>query len=257
MKLRAHLGIILILSLFAPPGITLAQQRASSGSLDPDAMEALNRMGAYLRTLKAYRILSDTVRDEVLQDGQVVTFAGTTDLLVERPSRMRADITSDRKSRMFFYDGRTFTLYARRMGYYATVPAPATLRQLSNTIEEKYGIELPLVDLILWGTDESTVSQVRAARDLGPSTIDGTSCEHYAFRQEGLDWQLWLQMGPNPLPRKLVLTTLTDEARPRYTAVFRWDLAPAYNAEAFTFVPPEDAKKIVLTENAPAAASNR
>jgi hypothetical protein len=255
MKLRAYLGMILILSLFAPPGISLAQQRASSGSLDPDAMEALNRMGAYLRTLKAYRIQSDTERDEVLQDGQVATFAGTADLLVETPNRMRADITNDRKARMFFYDGRTFTLFAPRMAYYATVPVPGTLLQLANTIEEKYGIEFPLVDLILWGTDQSTIDQIRAARDLGPSTIEGTSCQHYAFRQEGLDWQLWLQLGPNPLPRKLVLTTLTDEARPRYTSVFRWDLAPAYNEETFTFVPPENARKIDFAEYAPAVSS--
>ncbi|MGH9870709.1 MAG: DUF2092 domain-containing protein [Candidatus Polarisedimenticolia bacterium] len=251
MKFRAYLGTVLVLTLLALPTGTPAQQ---TPDLDPDAMKALNTMGAYLRSLKVYRVQSVHTLDEVLDDGQVVTFGETADVLVQSPNRLLADVSSDRKSRMFFYDGKTFTLYARRMDYYATAPAPATVRQLVDTLDQRYGIELPLVDLILWGTDDNAPAQIRSARDLGPSAIDGTSCRHYAYRQEGLDWQLWLQLGPSPLPRKLILTTLTDDARPRYSSVFHWDLAPAFNAEAFTFIPPADAKKIVFAKTGPKTA---
>jgi hypothetical protein len=72
------------------------------------------------------------------------------------------------------------------------------------------------------------------------------SCGHYAFRQAGLDWQVWIQMGDYPLPRKLVLTTMTDEARPQYTATMTWNLAPSFNDAAFTFVAPKDAGRVVL-----------
>jgi hypothetical protein len=44
-----------------------------------------------------------------------------------------------------------------------------------------------------------------------------STCEHYAFRQEGLDWQIWIQ-GDYPLPRKFVIRTLTDDARPQHTS---------------------------------------
>lgn len=81
---------------------------------------------------------------------------------------------------------------------------------------------------------------------VGPSQIDGVTCGHYAFRQEGLDWQVWIQFGDYPLPRKLVLTTLTDEARPQYVATFNWNLAPAFNDAAFTFVPPKGAGKVLI-----------
>ncbi len=83
---------------------------------------------------------------------------------------------------------------------------------------------------------------------VGPSEIGGVTCGHYAFRQEGLDWQVWIQMGDFPLPRKQVLTTTTDEARPQYAATFTWNLAPSFNEAAFEFVPPKGAGRVVLTE---------
>lgn len=157
-------------------------------------------------------------------------------------------MTSDAQHRLFFYDGKTFTLFADLPGYYASVPAPGTIGELGDRLEEKFAIELPLRDLFLWGADGSTGDDITAAVDIGPSQVEGTTVEHYAFRQSGLDWQLWLQKGDYPLPRKLVITTLTDEARPDYTAILTWNLAPSFNDAAFVFDPPSGAKKIVLAQ---------
>lgn len=78
--------------------------------------------------------------------------------------------------------------------------------------------------------------------------MDGTTCEQYAFRQEGLDWQIWIQQGDYPLPRKLILTTLEEDARPRHSQVLTWNLAPSFNDAAFTFEPPKGAQKITIAE---------
>ena len=225
-----------------------AQQAAPATSSDIDraAMSALEKMGYYLRTLKVFRVQTRTTRDEVLPNGQKIQREGKADLLVRRPDGLRAHVESDLQDRMYFYDGKSFTLYGRRVGYYATTSAPATLGELVDVLEEKYDIDVPLADLFLWGTDKAAMSQIKDAVDVGPSEIDSTTCEQYAFRQDGLDWQVWLQQGANPLPRKLVLTTTDDEARPEYSVTLTWDLAPAYNDAAFTFDPPSDAKKIVF-----------
>src|SRR2546423_6325485 len=120
---------------------------SSSADIDSDAMAALDKMGAYLRTLKAFQIRSTTSREEVLDDGQKIQRDGIVDLLVQRPDRLRAEISSDLQHRMFFYDGKAFTIWARRVNYYATVPAPATLAELADRLENRYGIEVPLADL--------------------------------------------------------------------------------------------------------------
>jgi hypothetical protein len=214
---------------------------------DPDAIKALADMSNYLRTLKAIQVHVATSRDEVLEDGQNVTFSGTVDMLAERPNHLRAEVITDKQQRMYFDDGKTFSMWARRVNYYATIPAPPTLRELADKLSDQYNLELPVADLFHWGDGDSTAAIVGAI-DVGASQIDGTTCEHYAFRQEGADWQVWIQQGNYPLPRKLVITTLTDPARPRFTSVMTWNLAPSYDAAAFTFDPPKDTKKIILAE---------
>jgi hypothetical protein len=230
----------------------MPRETAGDAWRDADSIKALDRMSAYLRTLKTFQVRSEMSRDEVLDNDQTIAFAGIVDLLVERPSRLRAQVTSDKQQRMYFYDGKSFTLWAQRVNYYATVPAPSTLRALVDTLADKYNIEMPLADLFYWG-ERHTANELQSAVDIGPSQIGGVTCEHYAFRQEGADWQVWIQQGDYPLPRKLVITTTTDEARPQYTSVMTWNLAPSFNDAAFVFVPPKDAQRIAFAIN-PAGA---
>ena len=50
--------------------------------------------------------------------------------------------------------------------------------------------------------------------DVGPTEVGSITCEQYAFRQPGLDRQIWIQLGDFPLPKKLVITTqLTRRGR--------------------------------------------
>jgi hypothetical protein len=224
-------------------------------SIDPDAMAALDRVGTYLRTLKAFQIRAAITTEAVLDDGQKDQTALVVDLLAARPNKMRAEVTGDHQNRLFFYDGKTFTLFARRMNLYATTPAPPTLIELAEKLKDDLDIELPLADMFYWGTPKSSVSEIKSAIDLGPSSVDGVTCQQFAFRQPGIDWQLWIQNGDYPLPRKLVITTLTDEARPQYASVYTWNLAPSFDDTAFVFDVPKDAYPISFAQVKRAATS--
>jgi hypothetical protein len=148
------------------------------------------------------------------------------------PHLLRADLISDRKERQFFY--------------YASVPAPPTIRETLELAAQKYELEVPLADLFFWGTDEARLGDIQSAINVGPGTIDGVLCDHYAFRQEGVDWQLWIERGDAPLPRKLVITTTEEETQPQYAAQLTWNLTPQLDNQMLTFTPPEDAHQIVL-----------
>ncbi len=242
-KIGFTAGAIVLATLFSA---TLAAQDKSD--IDPDAMKALNQMGAYLRALKDFQVQAEITTEDVLEDGEKLQYGSTTTLLAEFPAKLRVSVEGEQKSRLFLYDGKVFTLFARRAGYYATVPAPDTIGKLIQAVREKYDVEIPLVDLFLWGGPNASTNEITAATDVGPGSVEGVTCEHYAFRQPDLDWQVWIQLGDHPLPRKLVLTTLTDEARPQHTSVLTWNLAPSYSAEAFVFDPPDDVHKIVFAE---------
>ena len=251
-KIGSIAGAVVLATLLSTP--LLAQDKSD---IDPDAMKALNQMGTYLRSLKDFQVQAEITTEDVLEDGEKLQYGSTTTLLAQFPSKLRVSIEGEQKSRLFFYDGKSFTLFARRAGYYATVPAPETIGKLVQALRDKYDVDMPLVDLFLWGGPNASTNEITDATDVGPGSVDGETCEHYAFRQPGLDWQIWIQLGEHPLPRKLVLTTLTDEARPQHVSVLTWNLAPSYSAEAFVFDPPDDAHKIVFAEERASAERSK
>lgn len=226
-------------------------------TIDTSAVNALKRMGTYLRTLNAFQIEADVTTEEVLRDGQKVQLENHVQLVASRPNRLRVEVSSDRKERLFVFDGKQFTLFAPRQKFYSTIDAPPTIVELATLLEDKYDVDLPLVDLFRWGTSDEQIRAIRAAKNIGPSTIDDITCQHYAFRQDGLDWQVWIQNGAYPLPLRIVLTTLTDEARPQHRAQYSWNLAPSFNEAAFAVQPPDDFKKIAMAEVASARNTTR
>jgi hypothetical protein len=216
--------------------------------IDPDAMAALKKMGDYLRTLNAFQVKADITTESVTNDGQKIQLMTTADMIAKRPDRLRVEVVNNRQPRTFYYDGKDFTLWAPRLKYYATVPAPPTARELFLKLEDKYDIEMPFVDLFKWGTPDANTKEITDAMDVGPSVVNGITAEQYAFRQDGLDWELWIQAGDFPLPLRVVLTTTDDDARPQHESEYTWNLAPSYSEKAFAFEAPPDAKKITLKE---------
>ena len=244
--LCVHFGSPVLAKTAPQAAATAAPAAKEDSAIDPDAIDAVKKMAAYLHTLKSYQIIDDVTQDDVLEDGLIVQSTSKVDYLLARPNRMRVEVTSDERHRLYLYDGKTFTVWARLVNYYATVPAPATIGQLFEDVTNKYDIELPLYDLYNWGNKDEDINKIKTAVDVGPSSVNGVTCEHYAFHQEGVDWQIWIQLGEFPLPRKLVITTLTDDARPQHSDTLAWNLAPSFNDGAFAFDPPPDAKRVIL-----------
>ena len=80
----------------------------------------------------------------------------------------------------------------------------------------------------------------------GQDVIGSALCDHYAFRQGQIDWQIWIEVGSKPLPRKIVITNRADEARPQSVTLIDWNLKPNPSAAVFKFSPPKGAKKIEI-----------
>ncbi|VVQ30205.1 hypothetical protein PS943_01715 [Pseudomonas fluorescens] len=123
----------------------------------------------------------------------------------------------DVRTREFFYNGKKLTQYSPFLKYYTTVDAPPEVSDTLHLIEHHYGIQVPMEDLFLFGSDQTQIDTLKEALYVGPSTIKGQLCDHLAFRPEGVDWQLWITRSDKPLPCKLVITT-TDEPGFRNTA---------------------------------------
>ncbi len=229
------------LLLLPPP---LAAQPAAA-SVDPQAVQALTRMGAALRALPHFTLNATTSTEYVLDDGQKIALPGTVAYRVLGPDHFFVEIQSEDQHRQLFYDGKALTIYSPRLKYYATLDglnksSQALLTESATT----YGIELPLADLFLWGTPAFPTDQLQSALRIGSARIGGEATQHYAFRQPGVDWQVWIS-DTTPLPRQLAITSHSDPALPTYQATLNWDTRRTVTAKELAFEP-KGATKIVF-----------
>ncbi|MGF6767865.1 hypothetical protein P3T18_000335 [Paraburkholderia sp. GAS199] len=253
-----------VLAIFAVAGTILAvapgayAQTAASGAsdttgaaspanpVDPAAVQALQKMGTHLQSLKRFGVSMELTGERVLEDGEKLQHAASAQLFVARPNRIRALMISPRSEREIIYDGKTAVLYSPQQKFYSTVAFDGNLKALIGQLHEHYGVEFPLADLFIWGTPDAPTDQFESAMFAGQDFVGSDVCDHYAFRQKDVDWQIWITAGDKPLPRKLVITRRDDDARPQSVSVMTWNTAPTFKDSVFSFRPPEGSKKIEI-----------
>lgn len=251
---RKQLVLHLLAMSLAAPGIYAqtapiasagtAQQVANA--VDPASIQALKDMGAHLQTLKRFQVSTELTGERVLADGQKLQHSATADLEVDRPNKLRARMFSARSEREIFYNGQMATLYTPAQRYYSTVAFTDTLAVLVTKLQEKYAVQVPLSDLFVWGTAAAPLDKIDSAMNAGQDFVGKDLCDHYAFRQGKIDWQVWITTGSKPLPRKIVITNRDDEARPQSVSLLDWNLKPTFTDAVFKFTPPKGATEVEL-----------
>ncbi len=232
----------------APPA-TNAPPTAEKPAIDAHADALLRRMGDFLAQAPFYSVNAEVWQDVQLSSGLRVQAGRTIDLQVRRPNRLHAEVRSTRHNRALYYDGTAITLLNRVHNFYGAIPAPASLDEALDVACERFGITMPLEDLIVSDPYRNAISNVVSGIELGPVTVLGVPCDHLAFSQATIDWQIWIEQGATPLPRKLVITYKDEEGSPQYTAILsRWDLQTKLPDFVFTFEPPHGVTKIDVSE---------
>ena len=239
----------IFLVMAAPLAAAEEETAAPSQVVSPEAQAVVDHMTAYLRTLKTFSIDSQSTRDEVVAFGYKVQHNEHAVLTAQLPNKLRAEVSGDLRDRTVVYDGAKIVLYSPDDGVYARTPAPDNISKLVDNLLDA-GIEMPMVDVLYQAGVGTLTEQVRGGVLVGDSTIDGAECDHLAFRQATIDWQLWVEKGAKPVPRKIVITTRYSVGDPQYQAVMRWNLQPKIDKSTFVFTPPKDTNEIPFSNPA-------
>lgn len=235
MTLKAKLLSLLLASLSM--NTWAAEGTSTNDKINPVVLDKLIQMGDYLRSLKKFHVDVKFDQDLVLESGQKIKTLGKSQMKVDGKTRLYALVDGDTQTREYFYNGKRLTQYSPALKYYTTVDAPNNISDTLHQVEKYYGLQLPMEDLFLFGSDQSQLDSLKETLYIGPSVVDGKVCDHLAFRQDGIDWQLWIARSGNPLPCKLVITTTDDPSKPEYSAAYSWNLKPILKAANFTFTP--------------------
>jgi hypothetical protein len=240
-----HLALACLALVLPAFGGTLPAS-AQEQRVEPEAIEALRKMGAHLRTLKSFTIIADTTQDEVLDNGQKIQVSGQTTYNVRLPDRLKLEIDNDRRHRIFYYDGKTVTQVAPEMKFYASFDAAETVGKTIELARKRYGVSLPLADLFYAGTDEAALDRITDAFLVGETLLDGQWCSQYAYRAPRVDFQVWIRKEGDPLPCELVTIDRTDPAGPKDDALITFDTNATFADDVFVFSPPQDMEKIAF-----------
>jgi hypothetical protein len=218
-------------------------------AVDPLADELLKRMGDYLGQAQAFSVSAEVWQDAQLTSGQRIQAGRTLELQVRRPDRLCAHVHSPHRDRELIYDGTGITLLDRTQNLYGTFPASGPLNEVMDLACDRFGVTMPLEDFIRSDPHKDLLQKATSGADIGPVTVMGVPCEHLAFTQDNIDWQVWIENGPRPLPRKFVITYKDEPDSPQYTAIFsNWDFASKLPDSVFKFEPPAGASKIKVKE---------
>ncbi len=269
VRLAILTAIILALPLRAythpeddAPGAAANQSSQTPGTaakpgpvMEQTAIDQLKRMSKTLSEAKSFTCKTrSTAEVPASNTGQYLTLIGSSEVAVHRPNKMRVRITGEVPNFDFYYDGTNVVAYAPQNKVYSITKAPGTLDEMLKFVEEKTGIQFPAADLLTSDPYAGLTKGLTSAFVVGQSTIDGVQCEHLAFMNPGIHWQVWVEEGKNALPQRLAVTYADVQNFPRRLIEFSdWNLRPRLRDSDFVFKAPSDAKQIeFVAPNVPA-----
>jgi len=216
----------------------------ASTTIEQGALDLLAGMSDYLARANSM-ILTARLLVEAPINGQQLHFWSKSEVTLRRPDSLRILTQSDSRPNNVYYDGKTLSVFAPMDNMYAEIAAPATLDELFPFAVENAGIHTTYTDLLTSDPFASLTEGLTSAFQAGQSTIDGTLCNHLAFRGEAINWEIWIATGEKPLPLMMIIRYVDLPDQPRFILHYsNWQLNASVEKDAFVFVKPADAVKI-------------
>ncbi|MBK6395482.1 MAG: DUF2092 domain-containing protein [Betaproteobacteria bacterium] len=237
-----HMGAATLAAMaFALPSSAAAQP----AGIDPQATKLVKASTDFLASQKRFSAETRSSLEVVLTSGQKIQFDHLARLSVQRPNKLRADRVGDLVEQAFYFDGKSLTIFNPGEKYFATVAAPGTLEEMLDFARTRLDIVAPAGDLVYGNAYDILMTDVTQGFVVGKAVVEGVRCDHLAFRAPHVDWQIWIQEGKEPLPRKLVITTRDQPNAPQFSVVVtKWNLRPTFTPQTFSFRAPSGAKQV-------------
>jgi len=228
------------------PAAKPAASEPAMNEQDPTVQNAkarLKAMSDYLAAQQAISMNYDSVFEVVTKESQKLQLATSGTIVLNRPDKIRSTRQSGFSDTETVFDGKTLTILGKGENAYVQAEVPGTIDNLIDQLRDRFQRQLPGADLLLQNVYGELTGDVTNVKDLGSGVVGGTECDHFAFRTQDTDWQIWIAQGANPYPCRYVITTKGVDQAPQFTLVVRdWKAGTAVAPSDFAFKPPAGAK---------------
>ncbi len=228
---------------------TVKTEATATRDIDPAADTPLRRMCDTLAAAKSFKLHSMATMEQRMESGQLVQIPRDAVMVVSRPDKLQADVRRGSNRYRIWHQGKEVTILDVGRNLYTVIETPQRIDEMLDFLAERYDIIVPLDDLLYPNPYEGLTQRVKTGVYVDRQSIDGQACDHLLFKQENVDWQVWIDAKSPALPRKAMITYKDDPDQPQYEAALdQWQLDPPTDAAQFTPQLPPQARRVDITE---------
>ncbi len=245
--------LLLVFGLSA--GGAKAQERFAR--IDPEAEKTIRAMSDFLAAQTSFTFEAEVLDETVYGGGdgdwdlpaEKISAVRHVSGTVQRPGSFLVAIDDPAGGRAVVFDGQTITVSDLGANAFVRKDFSGSIDEAIDLLRETYRSDPPLSDLLESNLYDTHMDGVSAASHLGLTRLRGQDVHHLAFASEGMDWQVWVADGDQPVPVLLQITRRAELYWPVYQAWFTdWSFGPAIEADTFAFEVPEGAIETQFVE---------
>jgi hypothetical protein len=213
------------------------------------AKRQMKAMSDYMAQQTRLSFSYDADLEIVTPDHQKLMLANSGTISLNRPDKIRATRDGGFSNVEMIFDGKTLTVLHKNAKVYAQADVPGTLDHLVDELRDKLNKPVPGADLLLSDVYDQLMPNATDTKDLGSGVISGKECDHFAFRTQQADWQIWIAQGDKPYPCRYVITSKDLDQGPQYSVQVRdWKTGNEVAADTFAFNNATNARKIDVAD---------
>jgi hypothetical protein len=241
MKSRKIFSAVLFMALAWASSAVVAAE----GKQDSKAIDVLNQMAAYTKSLDQMTIKGEVFADARLDAGLIISNPSEISLKIDRPGSLYLKSFDGINTQEIYIREEKLTIFNSEKNFYASSEVPAKIEDAMQFAIDKLDLDVPLGELFFADsalallTDQDTLLYLT-----DKSRIRGVDCHHIAIRGDDFDLQLWIEEGDRPVPRKMLVTMKWEGGSPRRAALMEIKATSGLDPKIFEFKPPEGAQEI-------------
>ena len=203
-------------------------------ALEPRAVEILKATSARLAAARSLSFTAVVSYENPSRFGPPLVYTTRSEVLLQRPDKLRVITPGDGPASEFYVDGRTMAAFAPAENLLAVADAPPTIDAALKKAFDTAAIYFPFTDLIVADPWNALAGGLRAAFYIGQSTVvGGTLTDIVAYVTDDVFVQIWIG-AEDKLPRAARAVYRRDRAQLRQELVLSdWKLDVAVPADAF------------------------
>lgn len=244
--LRHTLPLLIALVVTAGAACNRTQQTLTPEEARAKGDALLKEMSRNLSAMQTFAYTADERRQNA---GAKAERKATRQVIVRRPNNLVFTGKGDRGETAGWYDGKQITLVSHRDKVWARGPMPPTLDEALDYLSAEYDVPMPTADLLYSSPYDAFMTKDTTGGWVDTQTIGDRTCEHLAYQQPVVDWEIWLTTD-RALPCQLKVTYKENPGQPSTTVTYRGMQTPQITDETFKPNIPGDYQRIKILRHA-------